>query len=235
MIQPTFNRASRLRILAELCTSNQLTPDKGNYAGFVKQVSVTHLNTTIPASKELTTALTIAYRHDKWQSLLQEPNQLDPETEIPLPNIEPANQRQSVQQEMQQIAQSITGTEPIKRMEHQAPQQKDKLTETETAKILYATAKRDTFDGAGRIILSEAREILDNKHLEIHQLYTFWQTSYPLIEASYRSNVLLIYWDGKDSRARAPIIPKTALVFKPKNQPEGDIYEDTEAEAEATD
>jgi hypothetical protein len=234
MIQPTFNRASRLRILAELCTSNQLTPDKGNYAGFVKQISVTHLNTTIPASKELTTALTIAYRHDKWQSLLQEAD-TEPEPETLTINIEPVNERQSVQKEMQQIAQSITDTEPIKRMEHPAPQQQDKLTEIQTAKILYATAKHDTFDGVGRVILSEAREILDNKHLEIHELYTFWQTSYPLIEASYRSNVLLIYWDGKDSRVRTPIIPRAAPVFKPKNQPEGDIYEDTEAEAEATD
>jgi hypothetical protein len=260
MLHPSFSRESRLRILAELCISNNLNPNRGNYAGFIQKICVTHLNTSLTTAKELTTALSISYRTDQWKSLLSDQDENDSYEETSgyelnrlqltppqatTQEIEPEKtqltiQRKSMQQEIKQLAQK-TQPQPVKTVEHQQATQPDKLTPKQIAKIFYGVAQRDTFNGVGRIILSDARNITDNKHLQISDLQTLWQTHYPLIDCEVRSNTLAIYWDGKDTirlqRNLNTIIQPKTPVFKPKNNPLGDIDEDDDGvvpETEAT-
>ena len=138
MLHPSFNRESRLRILAELCLSNNLNPNRGNYAGFIQKICVTHLNTSQNAAKELTTALSIAYRTDEWKSLLSDQTENDIYTEesglevnrlqltpmqatIQTPELQETQQtkieRESVQQEIRILAQK-SQPQPVKTIEH---------------------------------------------------------------------------------------------------------------------
>jgi hypothetical protein len=246
-MQTGFNRESRLRILAELCSNNNLNPNRGNYAAFIQSIAVTHLNTSVNTAKELVTALTISYRRDQWQSLLTdeqddvagdsrfEPNRIGiapkPEVEAATANVifEPVVQHESIQAELTKIAETIQ-PEPVKHLATRQSTQQDNLTEKQIAQILYTTAQRDIFDGVGRIILSDARYITDNKHLQIDELLNFWQRNYPIINAETRSNILLIYWDGKDTvrnkRNLNTVIQPKAPVYRAKNNPAGDIEED---------
>lgn len=116
---------------------------------------------------------------------------------------------------------------PVKKVVPQPTTQQDHLTDKQIAQILYNKAKHDTFNGTGRIILGEARDIADNKHMQIADVLIFWQQHYPLIEAETKSNIVLVYWKGKlDRSIIPPIIPKKAPVFKPQENTTGDIFED---------
>jgi hypothetical protein len=224
----SFNRVNKLRVLAELCSNNNLNPNQGNYCGFIRRMAITHLGVTLTAVKELTTALTIAYRTDQWKSLLQTPT----ETEQATSNTTTTNatdKRQQVHTSMQKLSLN-THPEPVKKLEPKQSTQQDNLTENQTAQILYGMAQRDQFNGVGRIILYDARQVVDNKHLQIHELQSLWQRNYPAIEAETKSNTLQIYWDGKDAITynRPVYIQPKAPTFTPQNQESGDITEDDE-------
>jgi hypothetical protein len=246
-----FSRDDRLTILAQVCTDNDVTPLKGNFAGLIRKICIGNLNASESVAKELTRALTVMYRNDQWSSLLNpeldevpgesglEPNRInliynEPtkicNSIVPLPPIINSKQdRESLHSEMQKLA-SNSHPEPVKHIEVKENMQQDHLTEKQIAQILHTTAQRDTFDGVGRIILSDARSIADNKHLQIDDVITLWRRYYPIIDIDSRSNVALVYWNGKDTiqtyRKINAIVQPKAPIFIANSNLEGDIYED---------
>ena len=220
-----------MRILAELCNQKNVNPSKGNYAGFIQKMAITHLQVSISSVKELTTSLTIAYRTDKWQSLLgiNEAQTQGYNSDITKKEVNYIQHQPSIQSELQRLAQTTQPT-PLKTMPTKPAYQPDHLTQQQIAKILYGTATKDTFDGIGRLILSEARQITENKTMQIEELAQFWQQHYPLIDAEIRGNVLLIFWDGKEDvrsiRDLNKLVQPKDPSFYAKNNPEGDISED---------
>lgn len=241
-----MNRSNQLTVLAQICTDNNVTPLQGNYAGLIRKICATHLYVSEAKTKELTRSLTTAFFTDHWSSLLNPQDQQEmcgyelnkiqlqpttPQEPIPVACITPTTSstqdRASIHETMQTLTQN-NHPEPVKKLEPQQSTQQDNLTEKQIAQILYGIAQRDTFNGVGRIILNDAREVTDNKYLQLQELLQFWQKHYPILEAETKSNVLLIYWDGKDNRQTAPYIQPKAPIFNPKKQEQGDIYEDTE-------
>jgi hypothetical protein len=262
MASPKFNRDDRLTILAQVCIDNGVTPQKGNFAGLIRKVCLSHLGISELAAKELTRTLTTIYRSDQWSGLLH-PELAPDETVgesgleankisliyteptkicngiVSIPPSNPAQDRDALHAEMQQLAQN-SHPEPVKTLEAHTSRQLDHIPEKQTAAILHTFARRDTFDGVGRIILSDARDILDDKHLQIDDLLLLWRRYYPTIDIESKSNVALIYWDGKgcvqDYRKANVIIQPKAPVFDPKTQEQGDISEDdAEGTSEAKD
>ena len=65
-----FSRDDRLTILAQVCLDNNVTPQKGNFAGLIRKVCLFHLHISENAAKELTRTLATIYRSDQWSSLL---------------------------------------------------------------------------------------------------------------------------------------------------------------------
>jgi hypothetical protein len=250
-----FSRDDRLVILAQTCVDNDISPLKGNFAGLIRKVCLSHLKIGEAATKELTRTLTVMYRTDQWISLLNPvfdevpgesgltPNRIAlemPQTTTVMdapPSITQAThhtqERESIHTEMLKLA-SNTHPKPIKTVEAKQTIQTDHLTEQQIARVLYGVAQRDTFDGVGRIILSDARTITDDKHLQIDDLLTLWRKYYPIIDIDSKSNVALIYWEGKDTmrdqRDIKKFVQPTAPVYTAKTNPDGDISEDEEVE-----
>lgn len=120
--------------------------------------------------------------------------------------------------------------EPVLTMPPRVSTQLDKLPDDYVAQIFYRIARIDTVDNVGRILLSEARKITDNKYLSREDVTNIWRSKYPMIDIDLATaNVLLIYWGGKENtlaerRARAPIIPKrTPFIFQDR---EGVVVEE---------
>lgn len=235
-----MKRNDRLSIIAQICTDNNVNPSRGNYAGLVRQVCVTHLSMSQNDAKKATRDLTTAYYTDRWRSLLQteeetvegntgfEPNRI---------TLKMAGQdREALHRDMENLTQKPLG-EMVQKVETQKPMQSDGLTDKQKALILRGIAQRDSFNGVGRIILSYARDALDMPKLQIHELMNFWRTQYPLLDADYKSNVLCIYWDGKDTvrdqRQLERIVQPTAPKMFAGDNPPGDIEEDDEGVVDA--
>ncbi len=246
-----YKRTERLTIIAQILQQNNINPTKNNYAAFIQKIAVGYLQTTPTQARELTRSLTTAWYADHWQTILAdtaEPEPIQAETQQ-LNNgfvtfkmagntdtTEATDQRAIVHAELAKIAASPP-SEPIKKIEPCETAPQEKLSEQQLAKILYNNAKNDTFDGVGRIILSEARETLENPKLTIQDLYQFWAKHYPLIDADYKSNILLVYWEGKETMRsqrdlNRTVQPETPLIYSADN-PAGDILEDDEGVVEA--
>lgn len=231
-----MNRSNQLTVLAQICTDNNVTPQQGNYAGLIRKICATHLYVSESKTKELTRSLTTAYYTDRWSSLLNPIEEHYEYTTNKLENLpvtsntvatNATQERIQVHETMAFLTQN-THPEPPKKVEPQPTPQQDKLTEQQIAQIYYGVAQRETSNNVGRIILSDARDITDNKHLSIQEVHDLWIKFYPIIEAEIKSNVLMIYWGGKCANQNMPYIQPRAPIFRPKHQEPGDIYEDTE-------
>lgn len=237
-----MNRSDQLAVLAQICNDNKVTPQQGNYAALIRKICATHLYISEAKTKELTRSLTTAYYTDRWGSLLnpQEenceftPNRIELQPQNKLENLpvtsntvttNATQERTQVHEAMMFLTQN-THPEPPKKVDPQPTPQQDNLTEQQIAQIFYGVAQRETSNNVGRIILSDARDITDNKHLSIQEVHDLWIKFYPVIEAEIKSNVLMIYWGGKCANQNMPYIQPRAPVFRPKHQEIGDIYED---------
>jgi hypothetical protein len=229
-----MNRSDQLAVLAQICTDNNVTPQQGNYAVLIRKICATHLYVSEAKTKELTRSLTTAYYTDRWSNLLNPTEEHYEYTTNKLENLpvtsntaatNATQERTQVHEAMMFLTQN-SHPEPPKKVDPQPTPQQDNLTEQQIAQIFYGVAQRETSNNVGRIILSDARDITDNKHLSIQEVHDLWIKFYPVIEAEIKSNVLMIYWGGKCANQNMPYIQPRAPVFRPKHQEIGDIYED---------
>lgn len=64
-------KSRNLAVLATACAERGISPADNLYASFVKGFCCGKLHISVRSSKELTRTLTAAWRHDRWQSLLE--------------------------------------------------------------------------------------------------------------------------------------------------------------------
>ena len=261
MSKPKFNRDDRLIILAQTCLDNDITPQKGNFSGLIRKVCLQHLGVSESGIKELTRTLTTLYRGDQWNNLLHpELNEVEGETGLkankmefgkdvanPLNGSAPPEEvieinklsvedlaavKKIVKEHPLDCLRNMGPSEPIKHLEHKESVQLDYLSDKDVAQILINTARKDSFNGVGRIILSDARYIMDNKQLQIDELVQFLRVHFPALDIDARSNTAQIFWDGKGAvqliRKTATIIQPKAPIYNAQNVNEGDIHEDDE-------
>jgi hypothetical protein len=210
-----YTRQERLYIIAKACELNNVTPKNGNkFAGLVRKIVCGKLGCTVDTATEDTKTMSIAYDTDKWKSILAGQDS-EPETPmVSTPVVVATEKGEEVKvlygkpltatvPSLQKFYEEMKHepTEEVKRLQHIETRHKDYLTKREIAKLLYTLAWKNTnIDGVGRIILSDARDAADNKHLQPQELLTIWHEAYPLLEIEQRTgNVFLIYWDGKES------------------------------------
>jgi len=234
------SHSERLYILAKACMEKNVNPEKGNYAGFVRGICAGELFIRNKAAQELIEDLTLAYRYDKWQCLLETEN----ETEQPQETATYTLNKIVLQPPRVNPLKNLTLNEPLQPVKTVQPKTLDmdaekyltKIaapgpTEKQYAQIFYAKAEHDILNGIGRITLSDAKEITKD-NITVEQVQSLLQTYYVDLETEIRGNLLLIYFDGKSTvrslrdldRAIQPKNP----VYHPKENPEGDITEEDE-------
>jgi uncharacterized membrane protein len=234
-----LTRQDKLYTLAKACKEKGVNPNKGNYAGTILQIAAAKLFISQKTAKELTQDLTLAYRYDRWEGILGTENQTE-ETATCTPN------KIMLQLPRVNPLKNLTLTEPLQPVKTVQPKPIDpdaekyltqiitpaKPTEKQYAQIFYAKAERDILNGIGRITLSEAKEIMQDKTVTIEQIQELLQKYYVDLETETRGNILLIYYDGKSTvrslRDLERIVQPKNPVYHPKDNPEGDIAEEDE-------
>jgi hypothetical protein len=207
-----FSREDRLYILARALTDKELTPKSNLYASFIRGVSAANFSRTKEQSAEDAETLTLAYGKDQWNAILgatettvepeETPSNHDEETltkEPPLFALKSLNHKPS---------------EPVKTIQPKHTTEEAEYTEQTIAYQLYKLAQSDMFDGSGRIMLAEARNVLGDKSLSIKDILELWQKHYPAIHAEQRAgNIIKIYFQQRP-RTQPIIIPQhPALTF----------------------
>ena len=247
-----MNRDTRLTILAQHCIMNNINPQTGNYAAQIRRVAITYLGANEAQAKELTRSLTTAYYTDKWTAILPPPENFDEVAgntglepnrltlkpgEATIENVTQqsnteatslTDQRVEVHTTMANMF-TNTPTEPIKKLIANPTHQQDRLTEKQICKILKNIAEKNCFGSTGRITIFDARDAADNKHLQISEVQDMWRRNYPTLEAETRSNVLLIYFDGKNAgqlNIYNPKIQPREYLFNSKSNPDADIIDE---------
>ena len=237
-----LTRQDRLYVLAKACKEKEVNPDEGNYAGVVRGICAGELFISSKAAQDLIEDLTRAYKHNKWQRLLGAEN----ETEQPQETATYTPNRITLQPPRVNPLKNLVLNEPLQPVKtvHPKPLDPDaqkyltqittppKPTEKQYAQIFYAKAERDILNGIGRITLSEAKEIMQDKTVTIEQIQELLQKYYVDLETETRGNILLIYYDGKSTvrslRDLERIVQPKNPVYHPKDNPEGDIAEEDE-------
>lgn len=77
------------------------------------------------------------------------------------------------------------------------PHQTAKYTPKQEAKILFQMAKRDTYNGVGRLQLSEVQFELGK--ITAEEILETWMNIYPKQTIVQQGNIFLIYWAGKET------------------------------------
>jgi hypothetical protein len=151
--------------------------------------------------------LTTAYYSDRWKSLLKELNNgIEDHTTEPM---KPTN---------------IWNPQPAVEHENKHQTEIQTLTPKQLTQIMYASARRDTFDNIGRITPTELNEI----GLSIEEAINLWTEQYPKFEIENRSNCLLIFWNTKAETRSQRDLQKTIQPTEPQiAAPEGDIIDET--------
>jgi hypothetical protein len=238
-MQTRLSRQDKLYILAKACREKGVNPNKGNYAGHIREVAAAKLFISSKAAIELTQDLTLAYRYDRWAGILETEENETQETVTYTPN------RITLQPPRVNPLKNITLNEPLQPVKTVQPKPLDtdaqnylnqlsapKPTEKQYAQILHAQAEHDIANGVGRITLSDAKEITQDKNITIDQVQELLQTYYPNLEVEARGNILLVFYDGKNTvrslRDLNRIVQPKNPAYHPKDNPEGDITEDDE-------
>lgn len=223
--------------LAYICKKNAVFPTSINYMALILKVCCTKFAIPPRKVKEYAETLAIAYRTDGWKSYLErveEQEQLLAETsDLTVTKMEDLMDKEYVAEKVETqpakhkptIKEIMASIKPSGEPVHPPPPpqstQTDRLTMSQLAEVFCNMARRDTSpDNIGRILLSEARDVSDDKHLVAGNVIAIWRSRYPLIDIELAThNVLLIYWDGKQKtlenrRARPPIVPKVGEPFQ---------------------
>jgi hypothetical protein len=98
--------------------------------------------------------------------------------------------------------------------------QKGKYTIKQEAKMLFQIAQKDTFNGVGRLQLTEVQYELGA--LTADQIIGIWQATYPNKTIEQQGSIFLIYWQGKDEVRNqrnnlAPSVPKSLVMAASKD------------------
>lgn len=191
------DRKERLRTLARLAKENKLNPDMNTFAGFILRVVCTQFGLTRTSANQDLDSLVIGWKADKWESLLDDEEVI----EDVLPQQRAVQELEKPSEIRSIIATLKPSGEPIKRMERKVEASYNpEWTRNEIAVILYSRARSDMFDGVGRVLLSEARELTNNKLLSFDDMVKIFQNKYPTIDVSRASgNIMLVYFHGKDA------------------------------------
>lgn len=226
------DRQERLKTLARLAVENDLSPLKNTFAGFIIKVCCTNYGLSRIVAKQDLGSLVTAWNGDKWKTLLhdrEEGKAMDVET------LHVRTFEQAESETKKFIATMKPSGEPIKHIEPQVAFIADDrpLSRREMAIILDSIAHRDTFNGVGRVLLSEARDKLDCKNLSMKDMVDIYQNKYPTVEIERATgNVMLVYFDGKDAvrfaRKANRIIQPSEPIFKPSENEVGDVYDDVD-------
>lgn len=245
-MQTRLSRQDRLYILAKACIEKGVSPNKGNYAGHIREVAAAKLFISSKAAVELTQDLTLAYRYDRWAGILGTETEQTQETITYTPNritIQPPRVNPLKNIILDNPSEPIKTVQP-KPIDYDAQKYLNELstptkpTEKQYAQILYAKAEHDILNGIGRITLSEAKEITQDKNITINQIQTLLQKYHPTIEVEARGNILLVFYDGKETVRSLRDLNRTIQpenpIYHPKDNPEGDITEDDDAIEEAS-
>lgn len=192
------DRKERLRTVARLAKENGINPDMNTFAGFVIKVVCTNFGLTRATANQDLDSLVIAWT-DKWKTLLNDEEVIveedaQPKTR-PLPELEKPSDVRAF------LASWKPKCEPVKRVERKTEVSYNQpWTRNEIAVILYSKARNDMFDGVGRVLLSEARELADNKLLSFEEMVNIFQRKYPTINVSRASgNIMLVYFNGREA------------------------------------
>ena len=216
----SYTREDKLYILAHNCTINNLTPDSPAYKGYIKRVCVSKLSMSLNAVDEYTECLTTAYRADKWQGILNGEETLADTTPTEQAQVEPQTPRGNVLKTL-----TLNGpSEPIKTIPKKEVLEPE-LSPRTTAQILLRLARNNDFNGVGRLTLAEVRSELCDKSLQLEDIHRLLSQYAPQATIERRpGNVLLIYFDGKDTtqyhRNLKMIIPEEPLALKYEQEAE---------------
>jgi hypothetical protein len=227
-----LNREDKLYILANACIKYDQHPNKTSYYAFIQKICTTQWGLSSSQVRDYVKTLTVAWRCDRWKGLLKEETN-DSYVEETSSGETASYEATRIESKSEVIAaktldvlKSIDKTEPVHTVESKLTSEQDRLTDKQISQILYRKALSDTFNGVGRILLCDARDITDNRKMRIEEVLELWRRFYPVIEAEVKSNVVMIYWDGKDSGKYKlkPIIQPIAPEFR-NDDKEGDISE----------
>ncbi len=85
------------------------------------------------------------------------------------------------------------------------------MDDNSLAQVLMRSAKHDTFDDIGRIIVSDMSYDVADKTLTAERVKELFEKYYPGYDVEIRTkNIVLIYWSGKEAvknarELRAPV------------------------------
>ena len=221
-----YSREDKLYILAHNCQINKLTPDSPAYKGFIKRVCVSRLSMSLNAVDEYTECLTSAYRTDKWQGILEEETLADtkPEDGDDLHGFNETGENTSWKSEAQPRVNDFktltfkSPCEPIKTLPTKTVHHPEYSPKT-TAEILLRLAHNDEFNGAGRLMLAEIRQELQDPTLQLQDVIKLLNQYCPSMTIEPRpKQTIIIYFNGKNStqyhRSMRMVEPETlALSF----------------------
>jgi hypothetical protein len=226
----------RLSIIVQVCRDNNITPLNNTFPGLVRKIVCGKLGYSLKEAKEDTMVLSIAYRTDKWHSY-------PPITKTDKIESAPAatpkiNQPETSQKYIREVFEKLKNkqSEPINHQPKLTPTETDYITNDVLIQTLHRTAREDTNpDGIGRILLADARQIADNKYLTCQNIMELWKRKYPTIDIEQRTNnILLIYWDGKETvqntrkAQRAAFVPELNEFSNLESDGEQEKYVDPE-------
>jgi hypothetical protein len=123
---------------------------------------------------------------------------------------------------------NLLGTEetPQKEYAPEIPQQQKSKTAKQNAAILKGMAKKDTYDGVGRLILKEVQVELGPVTSE--EILELWQNCNLKDTIEQTDNIFLIYWGGKaDLEETRCLKPVTWNPQRPTLEANREIYVET--------
>lgn len=209
-----YAKEDALEYIITVSERNNLTPNQNTFAGYVIKTCIAKFAMPRADAKKILEMLNVAYRADKWRRFKETLVRPDVIREAPKTQTVTPRTFEDANNEVQQTIAKMTSSNhtPINYAPVKQATQQDRITQTQFTRTLYTIAKHDTdLDNVGRILLSDARDAADNQKLTPWDVIRYWQVSYPTIDIENKSNVLLVYWDGKQEtlNRRLPIIQET--------------------------
>jgi hypothetical protein len=99
------------------------------------------------------------------------------------------------------------------------------------SQILMRMARQDTFDGVGRLLVTDVQKGVADKTLTAEKILQVWEEAYPTYDTDQRSdNVILIFWDGRNAtrnvRGVREVVAPGHIIDPLKEEDEAEVKED---------
>ena len=193
-------RSEKLYVLSQVCIANSVTPDSPGYAGLIIRVCTSKFAMSRETAETYAADLKSAYEADYWEGLAAKHQ---PETDSV--EAEPTTNTPRVFEDTPKTLDALNklnfqSSTPIKKVEPQLAFPEPTYAPATITKQLIDLARKNDFNGVGRITLSEARYYLDDKTLRCEDIIRLIKQYYPKMDVEQRTgNVLLVYFDGKNN------------------------------------